>query len=93
MGYEEVATRVRDLWLAGRVREAAAAIPTPMIEQVALIGPPAKIREELAEWRRSLLTTLLVHLPPDPAALRRVAEIVLGGRRRGTGGGRPPRGP
>ncbi|MGO8686563.1 MAG: LLM class F420-dependent oxidoreductase [Candidatus Dormibacteria bacterium] len=79
MGYEEVATRVRDLWLAGRVREAAAAIPTPMIEQVALIGPPAKIREELAEWRRSLLTTLLVHLPPDPAALRRVAEIVLGG--------------
>jgi F420-dependent oxidoreductase-like protein len=79
MGYEEVATRVRDLWLGGRIREAAAAIPTVLIEQVALIGPAAKIREELAEWRRSLLTTLLVSLPPDPVTLRRVAEIVLGG--------------
>jgi F420-dependent oxidoreductase-like protein len=79
MGFEGVATRVRDLWLAGRAQEAAAAIPTAVIETVALIGPPAKIREELPAWRRSLLTTLLVHVPPEPAALRRVAELVLGG--------------
>jgi F420-dependent oxidoreductase-like protein len=51
MGYEEIATRVRDLWLAGRTEESAAAIPTAMVEQVALIGPPAKIREELVEWK------------------------------------------
>jgi F420-dependent oxidoreductase-like protein len=79
MGYEEVATRVRDLWLGGRTGEAAAAIPTAMIEAVALIGPAAKIREELSVWRRSLLTTLVAHVPPEPAALRQVAEIVLGG--------------
>jgi len=78
MGYEEVATRVRDLWLARRTLEAAAAIPTAMIEAVALIGPPAKIREELSAWRRSLLTTLVVHVPPEVTALRQVAEIVLG---------------
>ena len=50
-----------------------------MVEQVALIGPPAKIREELVEWRRSLLTTLLVHVPPGVSGVRQVAEIVLGG--------------
>ena len=79
MGYEDVATRGRDGWIGGRPRDAAAAIPTAVIEQVSLIGPAAKIREELPEWRASLLTTLLVHIPTDPAALRRVAEIVLGG--------------
>jgi alkanesulfonate monooxygenase SsuD/methylene tetrahydromethanopterin reductase-like flavin-dependent oxidoreductase (luciferase family) len=79
MGYEEVATRVRDLWLEGRAQESAAAVPTAMIEQVALIGPAPKIRDELVEWRRSLLTTLLVHVTPEPAVLRQVAELVLGG--------------
>ncbi|MGA3184889.1 MAG: LLM class F420-dependent oxidoreductase [Candidatus Dormibacteria bacterium] len=79
MGYEEIATRVRDLWLAGRTEESTAAIPTAMIEQVALIGPPAKIREELVEWRGSLLTTLLVHVTPTTAVLSQVAELVLGG--------------
>jgi F420-dependent oxidoreductase-like protein len=60
-------------------RAAAAAIPTAMIEQVALIGPASKIRDELVEWRRSLLTTLLVHVTPEPAVLRQVAELVLDG--------------
>ena len=79
MGYEEIATRVRDLWLEGRAEESAAAIPTAMIEQVALIGPAPKIRDELVEWRRSLPTTLLVHVTPEPAVLRQVAELVLDG--------------
>jgi len=77
MGYEGAATRVRDLWLEGRTAEAAAAVPTAMIEAVALIGPPAKIREELPQWRGSLLTTLLVSVPPDLGGLRRVAELLL----------------
>ena len=50
-----------------------------MIEQVALIGPAPKIRDELVEWRRSLPTTLLVHVTPEPAVLRQVAELVLDG--------------
>ena len=79
MGYEEIATRVRDLWLEGRAEESAAAIPTATIEQVALIGPAPKIRDELVEWRRSLPTTLLVHVTPEPAVLRQVAELVLDG--------------
>lgn len=78
MGHEDVATRVRKLWSERRFEEAAAAIPLSLVEELALVGPPAKIREELPTWRRSLLTTLLVHVPPEPAALRQVAELVLG---------------
>ncbi len=77
LGYEGVVTSVRDLWLEGRTSEAAVAVPTAMIEAVALIGPPAKIREELPHWRGSLLSTLLVSVPPDGDGLRRVAELLL----------------
>ena len=76
LGYEEVATKVQDLYLTGRKQEAAALIPTELIEQVALIGPLAKIREELPEWRKSIVTTMLVSGPPD--LLRTAAEVVLG---------------
>ena len=48
MGYEDVATKVQELYLDGRKEEAAAAIPLAMVEDVALVGPPEKIREELA---------------------------------------------
>jgi len=57
--------------------EAAAAVPTSLIEQVALIGPPAKIREELTDWRSSLANTLLAHVELDPASLHTAAELLL----------------
>jgi F420-dependent oxidoreductase-like protein len=78
MGHEDIVARVGKLWNEGSLREAAAAIPTWLVEQLALIGPPGKVREELPAWRDSLLTTLLVHVPPRPQALRQVAELVLG---------------
>jgi F420-dependent oxidoreductase-like protein len=78
MGHEAVVARVGKLWSEGNHREAAAAIPTWLVEQLALIGPPGKVREELPAWRDSLLTTLLVHAPPRPQALRQVAELILG---------------
>jgi hypothetical protein len=48
------------------------------VERLALIGPAGKVREELPAWRDSLLTTLLVHVPPQEQALRQVAELILG---------------
>jgi F420-dependent oxidoreductase-like protein len=74
MGYAEVADRVQDLYLAGRKAEAIAAIPTSLVEDTSLIGPPAKIRAELAVWEESVVTTLL--LRGDAAALRRIAEVL-----------------
>ena len=76
MGWEEVALKVQDLYLEGKKQEAAAAIPLAMVEDVALVGPPAKIRAELEQWRETCLTTFLVSGPA--AVLPGYAELVLG---------------
>lgn len=75
MGYEAEARTVQDLYLEGRKDEAAAAVPTSLVEDVALIGPKEKIRDDLEAWRESIATTLLVS--GDVATLRTMAELVL----------------
>jgi F420-dependent oxidoreductase-like protein len=76
MGYEDVATKVQELYLSGRKDEAAATIPLAMVEDVALVGPPQKIREELPRWRDTCITTFLVGGPAH--ALGGYAEAILG---------------
>jgi F420-dependent oxidoreductase-like protein len=73
MGFEGEASRVRDLYLEGRQAEAAAAVPTRLVEAVALVGPPAKLREDSAAWRGALPSLLLVNGPPP--LLRLAAEL------------------
>jgi F420-dependent oxidoreductase-like protein len=75
MGYEAEATKIQELYLAGHKDEAAAAVPTRLIEDTALIGPKEKIRDELEAWRESIATTLLV--AGGPAELETMAELVL----------------
>ncbi|MEM8902232.1 MAG: LLM class flavin-dependent oxidoreductase, partial [Actinomycetota bacterium] len=76
MGYEDVAVKVQDLYLDGRKDEAAQAIPLELVESVALVGPPDKIKEELEVWERTVVTTLLVSGPPQ--ALKLIADVVNG---------------
>jgi len=76
MGYEAMVGEVQDLYLAGHKQEAAAKIPTELIEQLSLIGPAAKIRHDLERWRDSIVTTLLVS--GDRATIATAAELVLG---------------
>lgn len=76
MGYEDVALKVQDLYLAGKKDEAAAAIPLRMVEDVALVGPPDKIRGELEQWKETCLTTFLVGGPAQ--VLPQYAELILG---------------
>lgn len=76
MGYEAEAKHVQDLYLEGRKDEAAAAIPTRLVEDLALIGPADKIRGDLEAWRESIATTLLV--AGSPQMLRQAAELVFG---------------
>ncbi len=75
MGYGAEAAKVQELYLDGRKDEAAAAVPTKLVEDVALIGPMAKVRDDLEAWRESIATTLLVS--GDAATLRTMAELVL----------------
>jgi F420-dependent oxidoreductase-like protein len=74
-GYEAAARSIQDLYLAGRKEEAAAAVPDALVDEVALCGPPARIREHLAEWRSAGVTTLMV--AGDHRAMRLMAELVL----------------
>jgi F420-dependent oxidoreductase-like protein len=75
MGYEAVASRVQELYLAGHKTEAVAEIPTSLVEQVALVGPKAKIKDDLEKWRESIATTLIVS--GNRETIRLMAELVL----------------
>jgi F420-dependent oxidoreductase-like protein len=76
MGYEAEVRKIQDLYLNGHKEEAAAAVPTKLIEQLTLIGSPDKIRHDLDPWRESIVTTLLIG--GDAQTIRTAAEIVLG---------------
>jgi F420-dependent oxidoreductase-like protein len=75
-GYEAEAERIQELYLGGHQREAIAAVPDALIDEVALVGPRERIGERLDAWRESGATTLLVGTP-DVNALRAVAELAL----------------
>jgi F420-dependent oxidoreductase-like protein len=75
MGFEAEASKIQDLYLAGQKLEAVAAVPTELVEAMAMIGPVAKIREEKDRWTRSLATTLIIS--GDTRTMRTAAEIFL----------------
>ena len=75
MGFEAEASKIQDLYLAGQKLEAVAAVPTELVEAMAMIGPVAKIREEKDRWTRSLATTLIIS--GDTGTMRTAAEIFL----------------
>ena len=76
MGYEAEVAKIQELYLNGMKDEAAAAVPTKLIEQLTLIGSKEKIRHDLDAWRDSTVTTVLVG--GDVDMLRTAAELVLG---------------
>jgi F420-dependent oxidoreductase-like protein len=76
MGHGEMIERVQDLYLEGKKDDAAAAIPSGLIEELSLIGPADKIGHDLDRWRESIVTTLLV--AGDASTVRTAAELVLG---------------
>jgi F420-dependent oxidoreductase-like protein len=74
-GYEAAAKTLQDLYLAGRKAEAEAAVPDALVDEVALCGPRERIRERLAEWTSSGVTTMM--LAGDGLAARTMAELLL----------------
>lgn len=74
MGFEAECAKIQDLYLAGQKKEAIAAVPLAMVEKIALVGPRAKIKDELPRWQDSLITTMMVGGSPD--TLRTMAELL-----------------
>jgi len=74
MGYQGEAVKIQQLYLEGRKEEAAAAVPTAMVEEICLIGPREKIRDDLEAWEESVVTTMLLGASVD--TMRLMAELV-----------------
>ncbi len=76
-GYAKEAKLIQDLYLAGRKKEAEAAVPAAFIEETTLIGPPGFVRDRLAELKASGVTSLNVGLIGETIddRLRTLAEL------------------
>src|SRR5262245_6205958 len=75
-GFEAAAKQIQDLYLDGKKQEAAAAVPFELVDEVALLGPPDRIKDRLGAWGDAGVTTLIVGAA-QPEALRVMAELVL----------------
>jgi F420-dependent oxidoreductase-like protein len=77
MGYEEEAYKIQDLFFAGKRDEAIAAVPEEFCDEISLTGSPARIRERLAAWEASPVTTMLVGAR-GAGQLQLIRDLVMG---------------
>ena len=75
-GFEAEARKIQDLYLDGKKAEATAAVPDRLADEVSLVGPKERIRDRLAAWRESGVTTVICALQ-QIEALRAIAEVGL----------------
>ena len=75
-GYGDAAAQIQNLYLGGRKADAAAAVPDALVDEIALIGDPARIADRLGAWHACGATTLILQAR-QPEALRLLAELVL----------------
>jgi F420-dependent oxidoreductase-like protein len=79
-GFEEAAKEVQDLYLDGKRDEAMAALPTELIDTVALVGPKDKVRDRLAAYSDAGVGTMVITPLTEPESRSRMltdlAELV-----------------
>jgi F420-dependent oxidoreductase-like protein len=75
MGHADLAAEVQRLYLAGEKDRAAALVPDELVDDMHIIGEPGEVREKVAQWEGTGVTTLLLSLG-SPAEVRAVAELL-----------------
>jgi len=69
-GFEKEAKEIQDLYLAGKKSEAERLVPVELLEQCNLVGPESYVRERLAAFRASGVTTLgITPIGADPVGI------------------------
>ncbi|MGW7311892.1 LLM class flavin-dependent oxidoreductase [Streptomyces sp. NPDC054865] len=69
-GYGEEARKIQELYLSGRKRDAAAAVPDEFCELMTLCGPEGYVRDRIEAFREAGVTMLNVTpVGPEPARL------------------------
>jgi F420-dependent oxidoreductase-like protein len=76
-GYEKEAALIQELYLSGKKKEAIAAVPDSLADEVALCGPKERIADRVQTWREAGVSTLIASLD-DRAALSLLPEILAG---------------
>jgi F420-dependent oxidoreductase-like protein len=59
-GFGEAAERIQELYLAGRKDEAVDAVPDDFVDEGALVGSPARVRERYRAWADCGITGLSI---------------------------------
>jgi F420-dependent oxidoreductase-like protein len=73
-GYGDAAKTIQELYLSGRKAEAIEAVPDEYLDEGALVGPVARIKERYRAWEDSGLTGLTIGTQQEEA-LELMAEI------------------
>jgi hypothetical protein len=73
-GFAGEVRQIQDLYLSGERAKACAAVPDELVDDLALVGPPARIADQLALWREGPITTLIVE-PAEPTMLEPLAQV------------------
>jgi F420-dependent oxidoreductase-like protein len=75
MGFEGEARKVQELFMDGQRDEAAKAVPDALADEISLVGSKERIRDRLAAWKESPVTTILTGTQ-DPDTVRTLAELL-----------------
>lgn len=84
-GYEEAAEQIQELFLSGRKQEAEEAVPDDLCDEIALVGPPERIRERYRAWEDSRITMMNIMSSAQPEAIHLMAELTGSAKRLETG--------
>jgi F420-dependent oxidoreductase-like protein len=76
MGFADAADEIQNLFMSGQRDQAIAAVPDELVDEIALCGPKARIRERLGAWKDSPITMLNVG-SADAETLQFMAEELL----------------
>ncbi|CAI9414119.1 LLM class F420-dependent oxidoreductase [Nocardioides sp. T2.26MG-1] len=75
MGYADLAAEVQELYLTGEKDRATALIPDELVDDMHIIGTAGEVREKVAQWEETGVTTLMLSLG-SPDEVRSVAELL-----------------
>jgi len=53
LGYADAAVRIQDEFLAGRRKEAMAAVPDALVDELCLVGPADRITDRVQAWKQA----------------------------------------
>jgi F420-dependent oxidoreductase-like protein len=69
-GYEAEAEEIQELYLSGKKKEAAAAVPAALLDSMSMAGPAGFVKDRIAAYKEAGVTVLsITPIGPDPARI------------------------